>query len=350
MVNKRWYLAKFYYYLNIDQLDDPFGDHVLLRLTKPLFADVRARNLADFAVFMRFSEGGAHIRMRFYIDPSRQSDLDKLINQHVTEYRHQYHDYFEYEMRVSPVGEIINRNFSPGDQKLTLNQPGDLVCHFVSDQGNNLEGLDINENNSRLQDAMCALILDFFSLSPSESMRKLFVRTFVVDLFDLLKLSSDTRYRVLSFLKKNWISYFQLSHIIDEYFERYETNKTKYHQFFIDRQDLQNSYRLFPKRFQEFYRDGIQQIKDLIEQQSPIKWDNNGDLTPASFMNVYSYFHLNHNRSDVSLFQEVFWAHVLIDCYTQSMNADQLQKANEWLDKAHQLANQFTTLNTGTIS
>jgi len=332
-MNERWHLTKFYYYVNVERPGDPVGDHVLANLIRPLVQKLKAQQLIRFANFMRFSEGGSHIRLRIYAEADQQALFEPLIREEIEQYCQTYADLLRGEMRLSPVGEVINRKWAKRQEELF--QPGQFTMSLPQLPTSRLQSLYEDDHmmvaDADLHDRACTALLDLLHREPSAELRKSFARLLVLDFFDILGLTTYDVYRVAAFLKEEWITYFELEPHMQPYYQNYAQNKPRYLDYLQKRRTPEENYALLPSDLHDSYRRLIDSLRDVAANNTLLLYEPDGSVSGLTLMRLFSFFHLNHNRLGISIFQEIFWAHVMTDIYALQLTEQTVTEAHDWI-------------------
>lgn len=348
-MNKTWHLAKLFYPIDVARTDDATGDSVLTKLARPLFHEVMGLDIADAIAFMRFSKQGSHVRMRFRVDDARYGDFENIVQQRVQGYVHTHPALFARPMQLSPVGQVINAKMQGGAQQLqaegtsALRNPGELLLvadELDQDQRQGFyERDDVETTEALLQHLTCTALLDFLQLNPSLEARKAFVRLFMMNMFGALALTPYDVYRIAGLLRTQWTSYFELDSYMTAYFDRYHKERARYDAFI--QSGMKAGARvpggvLNPK-MSDVLNGFMNQLRHLCQNQPLVVRDTQNALTGFSVLRLFGFFHLNHNRLGIGIFQEVFWAYAMAEYFGARLSSLEQNRANQWAQDVAQV-------------
>ncbi|MCB0076416.1 MAG: hypothetical protein KDD73_03260 [Anaerolineales bacterium] len=334
-MTERWYLAKVFYTMPVGAGEqDPRGDEIVSRCLMPLVTQLRRDGLIRWAVFMRFSEGGYHLRLRLRGDEALLAQVvAPQLERALLAYWAQCPDEGR-PMILAPLALKLNEKWATTPNRPELHQAGTTEMGLMYNTGEEevFESEEAFEAHYALQDCSCELIMGLLQDGMPLAVRKTLVRLLMDDFFRILDLSDRERFYVLQFCQQQWITYFNIDEeTLRPYHALYQRRAARFNTFFARQQSVDERLTLLPNRYWDHYREWLA----LLKRGAPplIARDDVGNLTSHSALRLLTFFHLTHNRIGIGLLQEIYGAYILANYYRTRISRRVAEDADYWVQE-----------------
>jgi hypothetical protein len=342
-MSERWFLAKIYYSLaSIENEEDPSGNTVLVDLVRPTVRTLKEQGWIRWSTFMRFAEQGYHIRLMLYGHESVLVEkVEPYVQQALQRHRREHPEVSRQPMRLTPLAVRLNQKWGGAKVDFELRPPDDNVMGLMYNTGEDeiFESEEAFTHHYNLQSDACERSLELLLLEPAFQARKSFVRLLVDDFLRLTDLTMLERYYFLTYLRLEWITYFELAEAdLAPSYQLYRQREERYRAYFSHKQSVDDSLPMLPPHLRPFYQEWL----DSLRQKLPpiIGRNANGHLTPHGSLRLLTFFHLMHNRLGVGMLHELHMAYVLAQHYRSYLTAAQVAEADHWARQMRTLAPQ----------
>jgi hypothetical protein len=342
-MSERWFLAKIYYSLaNIENEEDPNGNTILVDFVRPTVRALKQQGWIRWSTFMRFAEQGYHIRFMVYGDEKVLAEnVEPTVQRALQKHRAAHPEVSSRPMQLAPLAVRLNQKWGGAKRDYALRPPDANVMGLMYDTGEDeiFESEEAFTNHYNLQSDACERALDLLALEPRFQARKSFVRLLVDDFLRLTDLTELECYYFLTYLRLEWITYFEIADAdLEPSYRVYHEREQRYRAYFQRKQTVDDSLAMLPSHLQALYRDWL----DSLRQKLPavIGRDAAGHLTPHGSLRLLTFFHLMHNRLGVGMMQELHMAYVLAQHYRSYLTAAQVAEADAWARMMRTLAPQ----------
>ncbi|MCA9974339.1 MAG: hypothetical protein KC413_01260, partial [Anaerolineales bacterium] len=291
-MSERWFLTKIYYSLaDVENEEDANGNTILLDFVRPTMAYMKEEGWIRWGIFMRFSEGGYHIRYQVYGDEAvlAEKAAPYLANV-LQELRLKHPEVSLHPMQLTPLAVRLNQKWGGVKEGFDLQMPDAHEMGLMYNTGED-EIFESDEAFARhydLHSDACARALDLLSWKPSYNLRKTVARLLVDDFLRMTDLTSLERYYFLTYLRMEWIDYFELtpadlapSHTV------YETRKARYQAYFTQKEAQDDNLAMLPEPLRPFYRQWLASLRDKVPPV--VGRDANGHLTPHGSLRLMAF-------------------------------------------------------------
>lgn len=332
-MGERWFLTKIYYSLaDVENEEDPHGNTILLDFVRPTFAHLKAKGWVRWGIFMRFSEEGYHIRYQVYGDEQVLAEkVAPYLAQALQELRQQHPEVSQQPMQLTPLAVRLNQKWSGAGDLFDLRLPDmhEMGLMYNTGEDEIFESDEAFARHYDLQSDACARALDLLSLKPAYNLRKTVARLLVDDFLRMTDLTSLERYYFLTYLRMEWIDYFELTPTdLAPSYEMYAAREARYQAYFAQKKTPEDSLAMLPSALRPFYKDWLWSLQ---EKTPPIVGrDSQGHLTPHGSLRLMAFFHLMHNRIGIGMMQELHMAYVLAQHYRAHLTTAEISQADAW--------------------
>lgn len=324
------------YYAMADMTDpsDPRGNATIVNLVSPIVQYVFDQEWAYNFAFMRFSDGGYHIRFRLIGNENvLETKVQPYIRQQVTDYLETHNVGQEQKMELSRYAVHVNKNWNGKRSTFKLFKPGQFQMGIMQGPGEETaheSALALHDFQEFTTDA-CFRILRFLETNPDYKTRQTFVRLILDDFIRLLDLSHRERYYILNFCEQQWLSYFEMDESsIAPYRDTYKGRIAAYMRYFRQKKGAEDSFPYLSERLRPLYMtwvDSFSQFTSFI-----VRRDENGHMTQFDALRILALFHLIHNRTGVGLVPEIQWAYMLKTYYRTFLTPQEIEDSHLMAD------------------
>lgn len=313
---KRWLSLHIFYH------DITKQEKLITKCIYPLFKEIRDYDYVHSYFFMRYWDGGPHLRLRFYIDESKYSHLESFIRNYINKY-----------LNVHP--SLVNLNSKDYYRNLLVGEEMTEIRKIYAD--NSIENLEYEQEYNRYggregikiaqelfmlsSELSCAILSKFDSYQKRLSVAKdlMFItfhsyskhdldaieyfeqysRYYKVYISDEETIQNFVENADKTFKKSMDIYKRQVGELKKKLGESTEKKDGYYHLWFCAHQDAFKS-------LTELYKNG-----KLVNPLTGKKVVDNADLKKSLQLIAQSYMHMNNNRLGINFYNESYLAYIL---------------------------------------
>lgn len=329
----RWFLTKIYYSLaDVENEEDSNGNTILLRFVYPSLVGLKEKGWIRWGIFMRFSEEGYHIRYQVYGDEQVLAEkAAPYLTQALEELRLQHPEVSLHPMQLTPLAVRLNQKWGGTRETFDLRLPNAHEMGLMYNTGEEeiFESEEIFAHHYDLHSDACARALALLSFKPTYQLRKTIARLLVDDFLRVTDLSNLERYYFLTYLRMEWIEYFDLTPAdLAASHNMYEQRKARYQAYFAQKKTPDDSLLMLSPEVRPFYQKWLAALQEKVPPV--VGRDANGHLTAYGSLRLMAFFHLMHNRIGVGMMQELHMAYVLAQHYRSLLTETEISQADAW--------------------
>lgn len=330
---ERWFLTKIYYSLaDVENEEDSNGNTILLNFVYPSLLCLKEKGWIRWGIFMRFSEGGYHIRYQVYGDEQVLAEnAAPYLMQTLEALRLQHPEVSLYPMQLTPLAVRLNQKWGGARETFDLRLPHEHEMGLMYNTGEEeiFESEEVFARHYELHSDACARVLHLLSLRPTYQLRKTIARLLVDDFLRVTDLSNLERYYFLTYLRMEWIEYFDLTPAdLAASQKMYEQRKARYQTYFAQKKCSDDSLLMLQPEMRPFYGEWLASLREKVPPV--VGRDAHGQLTPYGSLRLMAFFHLMHNRIGVGMMQELHMAYVLAQHYRSLLTETEISQADLW--------------------
>lgn len=299
----------FYPIVPNDRGDDVLGDLAISRMLGPLIARLRGERAADRYEFMRYSDGGYHLRMKFHAEDCAvlEEARDRLVLPAIEEFRVDQGDLLAVPMRLGDFAEKLAGSL--GDGAAPLRRGGEVHATFAKDVGGLHEDDDVRYEYLKFSERMCDLAVDVVTQGSDISVRKVLVRLMLMDLFDATGLDAAGLHYVLCFVRRQWERYFSIKpDQVEACIQNAAAVAHRFHRFLDGKRGIEGSAEALPRELRGAY---VRRVAELAESMPAlVRRDESEVINNNTALRLMSAIHLAHNRLGMNIYHELTFAEI----------------------------------------
>ena len=330
-MHEKQFMTKVYYAMaDMTDPSDRRGNSIIVDLVAPIVRHAFNQEWVHNFAFMRFSDGGYHIRFRLMGDEETLViHTQPYIRQQVTNYLETHDVGQEQEMQLSSFAVHVNKTWNGKRDEFKVFKPGQAHMGIMYGPGEETahESAEALRDHQDFTTDVCFRILQLLEMKPDYKTRQTFTRLLLDDFIRLLDMNHNERYYLLNFCEQQWMSYFQVDESsLASYRETYKGRNATYMRYFREKKGPEDSLPYIPKQLRSLYMTWIEAFPHFIP--SIVRRDENGYMNQYDALRILALFHLIHNRIGVGLIPELQWAHVLKRYYRTFLTAQEIETSH----------------------
>lgn len=335
-MREKQFMTKIYYAMaDMNDPSDPRGNGILVDMVTPLVRHAFNQGWIHNFAFMRFSDGGYHIRFRLIGDEEvLETKVQPYIWKQVTHYRDTHEVGQQQQMELSRFAIHVNQNWNGKRSEFKLFKPGQFQMGIMQGPGEETaheSAVALRGYQDFTTDA-CLRILQLLESGPDYKTRQTFTRLLLDDFIRLLPLSHRERYYILNFCEQQWLSYFKMEESsIAPYRETYKERTAAYTRYFEQKKGPADSLPYLPESLHPLYMAWVEAFPAFTS--SIVRRDENGYMTQFDALRILALFHLTHNRIGIGLVPEIQWAHMLKNYYGRFLTTQEIEESHLMADR-----------------